>query len=95
MNSYCIPLIHRISLACLFQKNVHCNNLVPGFFDYNGCLLILVQIISWDHLSCCSLQVLVTKYGELPDGKFYDPKSKKRFYYDHLRKVRAKDHKYQ
>lgn len=37
-------------------------------------------------LEGASEQVLVTKYGELPDGKFYDPKSKKSFYYDHLRK---------
>ena len=54
-----------------------------------------MQIISKEHLSCCGLQVLVTKHGELPDGKFFDPRSKKCFYYDHLRKVRAKDHEYQ
>ena len=35
-------------------------------------------------------QVLITKHGELPDGTFYDPKTKKQFHYDHLRKVGGK-----
>jgi capping protein alpha len=29
---------------------------------------------------------LVTEHNELPDGRFIDPKSKKVFKYDHLRK---------
>ena len=29
----------------------------------------------------------MTKHGELPDGRFHDPRSKKAFHYDHLRKV--------
>lgn len=31
-------------------------------------------------------QTLITKYNELKDGRFVDPKSKKVFKYDHLRK---------
>ena len=31
----------------------------------------------------------MTRHGELPDGRFHDPRSKKAFQYDHLRKVRA------
>ena len=34
-------------------------------------------------------KVLVTKHGELPDGRYYDPRSKQSFHYDHLRKVRT------
>ncbi|CAH3028010.1 unnamed protein product [Porites evermanni] len=34
----------------------------------------------------CDWKVLVTKHGELPDGRFHDPRSKKAFHYDHLRK---------
>jgi capping protein (actin filament) muscle Z-line, alpha len=29
---------------------------------------------------------LITQYNELPDGRFFDPKTKKVFRYDHLRK---------
>ena len=32
-------------------------------------------------------KVLITSHGELPDGQFYDPRSKQNFSYDHLRKV--------
>ncbi|XP_065066904.1 F-actin-capping protein subunit alpha-2-like [Rhopilema esculentum] len=31
-------------------------------------------------------QVLITKHGLLPDGTFFDPRSKQKFSYDHLRK---------
>ena len=32
--------------------------------------------------------VLITKHGALDNNTFYDPKSKQKFSYDHLRKVR-------
>uniref|UniRef100_A0A914EIH6 F-actin-capping protein subunit alpha n=1 Tax=Acrobeloides nanus TaxID=290746 RepID=A0A914EIH6_9BILA len=31
-------------------------------------------------------ETLITQYNELPDGRFFDPKTKKVFRYDHLRK---------
>ena len=34
-------------------------------------------------------KVLVTRHGELDDGRFHDPRSRKSFHYDHLRKVRT------
>ena len=30
----------------------------------------------------------MTRHGELPNGNFSDPRSKRKFHYDHLRKVR-------
>lgn len=46
---------------------------------------------SMDHFTACDVegaeeQALITKHNLLPDGSFFDPKSKKKFKFDHLRK---------
>ncbi|XP_031573705.1 F-actin-capping protein subunit alpha-1-like [Actinia tenebrosa] len=55
-----------------------------AFSDYNKEQFTPARLGSSDE------QVLITRHGELPDGRFVDPRSKQVFTYDHLRKE-AKD----
>lgn len=51
-----------------------------SFSDYNK------EQFTPTRLEGAEEQVLITSHGELPDGQFYDPRSKQTFSYDHLRK---------
>lgn len=49
-----------------------------------------------DQFTPCKLadgaNVLITKHGAIDNNTFHDPKSKQKFNYDHLRKVRVLDY---
>lgn len=51
-----------------------------SFSDYNK------EQFTPTRLEGAEEQVLITSHGELPNGQFYDPRSKQTFSYDHLRK---------
>ena len=51
-------------------------------------LFILLHFIHLNlRLFVYRFEVLITKHGLLSDGMFFDPRSKQKFKYDHLRKV--------